>query len=368
MTHHEFIVVGGGVVGLSIAYNLMKKKKDVRVIEKSYLNAGSTGRNIGVIRERIPHKDPEKQRILSEIATMGAKMHASLPAQTGINTFYRQGGRLSLALNEEEEYELDDETEIYRKMGKTVHKMSPTDIEKKWHYISGEHIKAGYYDPDEAMSHPFAVTWAYVEALKKSGAIVEKQNEVKSIKEKDGGYLLKSENGEYTADKVIVAANVYTQDLVEPLGYNIELIPYRKEVLISEPMRPFFGPTVDAPGNGYIIAQTMRGEILGTINEDKPGRDLGLVTCEFLIDFADETLKLLPTLKDLRIIRQWVGITEKTLDEVPLLGPLNKGLWIACGFHTYGVTMAPIIGELVAQSLCEGETVDLLKPFDPLRF
>jgi glycine/D-amino acid oxidase-like deaminating enzyme len=49
MTHHEFIVVGGGVVGLSIAYNLMKKKKDVRVIEKSYLNAGSTGRNIGVV-------------------------------------------------------------------------------------------------------------------------------------------------------------------------------------------------------------------------------------------------------------------------------------------------------------------------------
>jgi sarcosine oxidase subunit beta len=368
MTHNEIVVVGAGVVGLSIAYNLMKKKKDVRVIEKSYLNAGSTGRNIGIIRERIPHKDQEKQKLLSKIAIMGAKMHASLPSQTGINTFYRQSGRLSLAMTEKETEVMDKETKVYAEMGEHIKKMSPNEIERKWRYVSGDAIKAGYYSHSEAMSHPFGLTWAYLEALKEANIPIEKLNKVNSVQEKNGQYLIKSEKGEYTADKVVIAANVYTKDLIEPMGYNIDITPYRKEVVISEPMRPFFGPTIDRPNNGYIIAQTMRGEILGTIGEEKPSKDLTGTTSTFLNKFADETLRILPTLKDLRIIRQWIGITEKTKDEVPLVGALNKDLWIACGFHIYGVTMAPIIGKLLAESIISGKENDLLKPFNPLRF
>jgi len=368
MTHSDYLIIGGGSVGLSIAYNLMKIKKDVRLIEKSYLNAGSTGRNLGIVRERIPHKDPEMQKHLSKIATKGAKMHAKLPAQTGINTFYRQSGRLSLALNETEENDLDSETKIYQEMGKNIKKMSPQEIEKKWHYISADEINAGYYNSKEAMSHPFALTWAYVEALKKGNIPFEKENEVKSIKEQDGHYLIEAKNGEYTAEHVIVAANVYTQELVEPLGYKIELIPFRKEIVISEPMRPFFGPTIDRPSNGYIIAQTMRGEIMGTISEQSPSRDLTETTSSFLSKFANETLRILPTLKDIRIIRQWIGITEKTRDEIPIIGKLNEDIWVSCGFHIYGVTMAPVIGKLIADSIKTGQTAEMLKPFDPHRF
>ena len=367
MTHNEYLVIGGGSVGLSIAYNLMKDGKDVRLLEKGYLNAGSTGRNIGVVRERVSHKDPDMMRHLSKIATMGAKIHSSLPSQTGINTFYRQSGRLTLALNDKDEQEQDRDTKIYQEMGKTIKKMTPNEIEKKWHYIEGKDIKAGYYSNSEAMSHPFGMTWAYIEALKKANVPFEKENGVNSIQEKDGHYLIQADRGEYTADHVIVAANVSTEKLVEPLGYKVKLIPYRKEIVISEPMRPFFGPTIDRMSNLYIIAQTMRGEIMGTISEQEPSMDLSETTSKFLNSFADETLRILPTLKDIRIIRQWVGITEKTKDEIPLVGKLNDDLWVACGFHIYGVTMAPVIGELIAESIRKGETVELLKPFDPLR-
>ena len=246
--------------------------------------------------------------------------------------------------------------------------MNPSDIEKKWRYISGDDIKAGYYSHSEAMSHPFALVWAYLEALKEANVPIEKLNKVNSVREKNGQYLVKTDNGEHTADKVVIAANVDTKELIEPMGYNIDIHPYRKEVMISEPMRPFFGPTIDIPSNGYIIAQTMRGEILGTISEEEPSMDLTETTSLFLNKFADQTLSILPTLKDLRIIRQWVGITEKTKDEVPLVGALNNDIWIACGFHIYGVTMAPIIGKLLAESIVGGKKNELLKPFNPLRF
>ena len=88
----------------------------------------------------------------------------------------------------------------------------------------------------------------------------------------------------------------------------------------------------------------------------------------FLNKFADETLRILPTLKDLRIIRQWIGITEKTRDEVPLVGALNKNIWIVCGFHIYGVTMAPVIGKLLTESIITGKENELIKTFNPLRF
>ncbi len=332
------------------------------------MNAGSTGRNVGIIRERIPHKNPETQKILSKIATMGAKIHASLPAQTGINTFYRQSGRLSLALNDKEEADMDLENKTYSEMGQHIKKMSPNDIEKKWRYISGDNIKAGFYSHSEAMSHPFGLTWAYLESLKQGKVPIEKLNKVNSIEEKNGQYKIKADKGEYTADKIVIAANVDTKELIEPMGYNIDIQPYRKEVVISEPMRPFFGPTIDRPSKGYIIAQTMRGEILGTISEEKPSKDLSETTSVFLNKFADETLRILPTLKDLRIIRQWIGITEKTRDEVPLVGALNKNIWIACGFHIYGVTMAPVIGKLLTESIITGKENELINTFNPLRF
>jgi sarcosine oxidase subunit beta len=368
MPHSDILVVGGGAMGLSIAYNLAKKKKNVRVLESSYLNAGSTGRNVGIIRERLPHADEKSMQALIKLARQGAKMHETLTSTTGINTFYRKSGRLSLAKTEEE---LDEATrlhELYKKNGINEVKISPSEIEKKWKYIDVSGVKAGFYTKSEAMAHPFGLTWAYVEALKKMGVTVEKETKAFSIKENRKEYLVDTNRGDYTADKLVVTAGMMSDPLLEPLGYYLNMRPVRKEMVISEPVRPFFGPTIDRPMKGYVIAQTMRGEILGSIGERPPGFNLSETTSKFLNDFADETLSILPSLKDLRIIRQWMGITEKTKDEIPMIGKLNDDLYLSCGFQIYGITMAPAVGKLLGESIAKGEMDPQLEPFNPTRF
>jgi sarcosine oxidase subunit beta len=112
----------------------------------------------------------------------------------------------------------------------------------------------------------------------------------------------------------------------------------------------------------------MRGEIMGTIDWMTPGFDLTQTTSTFLNNFADEIVPIIPVLKDLNIIRQWTGICDKTPDDKPIVGEIDDGLYVACGFLDYGLTIVPIIGELLADTIIQGEGQKLLKPLDPQRF
>jgi sarcosine oxidase subunit beta len=165
-----------------------------------------------------------------------------------------------------------------------------------------------------------------------------------------------------------VAAAAHSQQLIEEMGYEITLEPLRKEVLISEAIRPFFGPTIERLSSSFQVTQTMRGEIMGTIDWMEPGYDLTQTTSKFLNNFADEIVPVIPVLKDLNIIRQWTGICDKTADDKPAVGEVEDHLYLACGFLDYGLTMVPVIGELLAENIISGEEERMLKPLNPGRF
>jgi sarcosine oxidase subunit beta len=197
---------------------------------------------------------------------------------------------------------------------------------------------------------------------------IEKQNKVKKLEKTSEGFKVIAEKGEFEAKKVIVACAAHSSELTEQINHKIPMTPLRKEVLISEPVRPFLGPTLERLSSHFQVTQTMRGEIMGTIDWMEPGYDLTESTSNFLNRFADEIVPLCPVLKDLRIIRQWTGICEKTPDEKPAIGELEDNLYVSCGYYDYGLTMVPIVGRLLANDVINGTTSSLLKPFDPKRF
>jgi sarcosine oxidase subunit beta len=349
----ENLVVGGGAMGLSIAYNLLKRDRKAHVLEGDYLNAGSTGRNVGVLKARNPYAIGDGNEDLITLAREGLRLHGGLSSETGINTFYKKSGCLIVAKDEGDLRELREH---------------PEEIHARWSYMDSDSILAGFYSPDEANAHPFGVVWAYVENIKKMRGTIEKQNKVAEISKTPDGYKVKAQSGEYDAENVIVACASDTSGLTEPLGYEIPMTPMRKEVLISEPVRPFFGPTVERLSTSFQITQTMRGEIMGTIDWMEPGHDLSETTSQFLNNFADEMVPLMPVLRNLNIIRQWTGICDKTPDDKPAVGQLDDGLYICCGFHDYGITMVPIVGRLLADTIIKGRTEPSLDLFDPKRF
>lgn len=368
MPKFDTLVVGGGAMGLGVAYNLIKNGKKVHVLEGDYLNAGSTGRNLGVLKARNPYAVGRGNKDLVKLAKEGLKLNAGLSSETGINTFHKRCGCLLIAKDEVDYKQLNDYHAHFKKLGLDERELTPEEIHRKWRYIDPDSIIAGFYSPSEANAHPFGVVWAYIEAIRKMKGEVEKQNKVSNIEKTSDGYKITAEKGEYRAENVVVACAERSSELTEQLGYKIPLNPMRKEVLISEPIRPFFGPSLERLSTHFQVTQTMRGEIIGTIDWMAPGYDLDKTTAEFMENFANEIVPVIPVLRNLNIIRQWTGICDQTLDDMPAVGKLDDGLYVNCGYSDYGITVAPIVGRQLASTIINGETSPLLKPFDPLRF
>jgi sarcosine oxidase subunit beta len=275
---------------------------------------------------------------------------------------------LIIAKDDDDIKQLREYHDHFNKLGVDDVELSPEEIHNKWPYIKTESIVGGFYSKDEANAHPFGVVWAYLESIKKMKGIVEKQNTVTKIEKSVKGFKITAEKGEYEAENIVIACAAHTSQLTEQLGHSIPMTPLRKEVLISEPVRPFFGPTIERLSTHFQVTQTMRGEIMGTIGWMDPGYDIISTTSEFLYNFADEIVPMIPVLENLNIIRQWTGICDKTPDEKPAIGELEDGLYTLCGFHDYGLTMTPIVGKLLAESIITGTTHNLIKPFNPNRF
>ncbi|MGD2201547.1 MAG: FAD-dependent oxidoreductase, partial [Candidatus Bathyarchaeota archaeon] len=267
----ENLVVGGGAMGLSVAYNLIKKGREAHVLEGDYLNAGSTGRNVGVLKARNPYAIGEGNKDLVKLAEKGLRLHGGLSSETGINTFYKKSGCLIVAKDEGDLQQLREHHDHFTGLGLKDIELTPGEIHNRWPYFDPDSVLAGFYSPDEANAHPFGVVWAYVENIKEMGGRVEKQNKVTEIGETADGYRVTAQDGVYEAENVMVACAIDSSGLTEQLGHEIPMTPLRKEVLISEPVRPFLGPTVERLSTSFQVTQTMRGEIMGTINWMEPG-------------------------------------------------------------------------------------------------
>lgn len=142
-----------------------------------------------------------------------------------------------------------------------------------------------------------------------------------------------------------------------------------KEMLVTEPMRPILNPVLEHPYSGFRLGQSMRGEIIGTTGFTPYRSDLSKCSLKFITSFSREVVELIPSFSCLKVLRQWTGVFDTTSDSKPAVGETGvEGLYVACGFHEYGTTVAPAVAKMMADLICSGELHSLLKPFSPRRF
>jgi len=358
----DVAVVGGGALGLSIAYNVAKRGLKTMVFEANYLGFGSTGRDIGLVRERVVDD-------VAKLALMGLKMHDKLPDKLGVNTLFRRSGCLIVALEEEEAKALEEKYKAYKRMGVQCDPLRLEEVKKRFPYVNVERLKACYYDKREGLVHPLALLWAYFEAFKKVGGALRKQAKVKSLKVEGGSFRVATDAETVEARKVVIAAGVYSSELAKQVGLTVPVEPLAREALVTEPMKPFLGPVIERPSNGFLLGQTMRGEFIGTIGSLGRSYDLSLSSYSFLKEFSRQAVEIVPALSGLKILRQWTWICDTTPDGKPLIGETSvNGLYLACGCHDYGLSIIPAIGELLGRLIVGGEVDPLIKPFSPARF
>jgi sarcosine oxidase, subunit beta len=363
----EVVIIGGGVVGLAIAYNLARRGLgDVVVIERGYLAEGASGRNGGGVRQQWSTE--LNIRLMQESVELCRRFAVDL----GVNVWFRQGGYLFLARTAREVARLEKNIAIQNRCGVPTRMLEPHKARDIVPELDLTGIMAAAYNPTDGILFPWPFLWGYARQAAAHGVRIFTQTPVGGLEpKKGGGYLSHTPRGAVRARRLVNATGAWSPKLAAMIGVHVPTYPIRHEICSSEPLKPFLRPMVSELTSGLYCSQSMRGEIVGGVTI--PGHDstYGMgSTLEFLATYARRLVRLMPILGEIKVLRQWAGPYDQSPDGNPILGavPGHPDFFLACGFVGHGFMMAPIVGKLYGEWLTGGEPHEIFARYTLGRF
>jgi sarcosine oxidase, subunit beta len=345
----EIVIVGGGVIGLAIAYYLAKRGlTDVVVVERGYLAEGASGRNGGGVRQQWSTE--LNIRLMQESVELCRRFAVDI----GVNVWFRQGGYLFLARSSAEVARLERNIALQNRCGVQTRILEPRGALAIVPELNLSGVVAAAYNPTDGILFPWPFLWGYARQAAAHGARIFTQTPVTGLERQKRGYVVHTPRGAVTARRVVNATGAWSPKLAQMIGVEIPTYPIRHEICSSEPLKPFLRPMVSELSSGLYCSQSMRGEIVGgvTIPGHDPTYGMGS-TLEFLATYARRLVRLIPILGEIKILRQWAGPYDQSPDGNPILGapPGHPDFFLACGFVGHGFMMAPIVGKLYGEWL-----------------
>ncbi len=348
----DLVIVGGGVIGLSIAYNLAKRGvTDVVILEKGYLASGASGRNGGGIRQQWSTE--VNIRLMQESVALCKDFATEL----GVNVWFRQGGYLFLSRSARETERLEKNIALQNRCGVPTRLLTPQEAKSIVPELDVTGFHAACYNETDGVLFPWPFLWGYAQGATRLGAKLYTFTTVNAIDIEDGGYAVRTDKGTIRAKRIVNAAGAWSPQIAAMVGVKLPDYPIRHEICSSEPLKPFLRPMVSVLATGLYFSQSMRGEIVGgvTLHGEPPTLSMGS-RLKFLATYAKQLCKLMPSLSELKILRQWAGPYDITDDGNPILGapPGRPEFYLCCGFMGHGFMMAPVIGKYYAEWLSGG--------------
>jgi sarcosine oxidase subunit beta len=363
----EFVIIGAGVMGLSIAYSLcLRGATDIVILDKGYLAEGASGRNGGGIRQQWSTEGNVRLMVQSvELCNRFAK-------EVGMNVWFRQGGYLFLARTAAELSRLERNTAIQRRCGlptEMIDAEAARDIVPELD-IAG--ILGAAHNPLDGILFPWPFLWGYAQRATQMGAQLHGYTPCTAIDaHRAGGFTVHTPRGHIEAGRVINACGAWSGSVARMVGVELPTYPIRHEICSSEPLKPFLRPMVSELSSGLYVSQSMRGEIVGgvSLRGEAPTFSMGS-RLAFLGEYAKRLLALMPVLGHIKVLRQWAGPYDMSPDGNPIVGeaPGVPGFYLCCGYVGHGFMMAPIVGKLYGQWLAGGERHEIFERHTLARF
>lgn len=363
----DILIIGGGVMGLAIAYNLTTLgATDVVVLEAGYLAGGASGRNGGGVRQQWSTE--LNIRLMRESVELCRRFATDL----GVNVWFRQGGYLFIARTAEEKARLETMVRLQTRAGTDTEILSPADIKNLVPEIDTAGITCAAYNAKDGILFPWPFLWGYARRAAERGAhIVTHTPVTRLVRETPSGFSVYTDRGRIRADRVIIAAGAWSPEVARLLDVDLPTHPVRHEICSSEPLKPFLKPMVSEVSSGLYFSQSMRGEIVGGVSLPAEKPTLSMRSrLAFLTTYARRMTKLLPILGDVKILRQWAGPYDMSPDGNPIVGEVDTvpGLYLCSGFVGHGFMMAPRIGQLYASLLAGQKRHEIFDRFPLSRF
>lgn len=356
------MIIGGGVSGCGLAYCLAKRGfRDVVVVEREYLASGATGRCGGGIRQQWSTEENTR------LAMESVRLFSRLDQELDYETEFAQGGYLILAYTDQEVDQYQKNVAMQQKLGLDVRFVDPKEAREITPHLNTDGVLCATYCPSDGSANPFFVTQAYAEAAKRLGVQIELYTAVTNIKKRgDKITSVVTSRGEVETPLVVNAAGGDSVTMARMAGMDLPIAPTRHEIMVTEPVEPFFTNMVISFRHRVYFRQEKRGGIIMGYGdpEEEPGFDI-TSSMKFLRTMSRKILSLMPALHRVKVVRQWAGLYDTTPDALPILGSVDQveGFIQINGFSGHGFMLAPKVVDLLAQ-LITGEELDL--PIDRL--
>ncbi len=350
----DLVIIGAGVMGLSIAYQAAKRGlTDVVVLDRGYLAEGASGRNGGGVRQQWSTE--LNVRLMMESVEMCRRFAKELK----FNVWFRQGGYLFLARSAAEVARLEKNVDLQRRCGIPVRMLDPEGARDIVPELSLDGIAGAAYNPSDGILFPWPFLWGYAQQATKLGVQLHTFTPCVGIDvESGGGFVVHTRRGSVRAARVVDACGAWSGEVSRMVGVELPTWPIRHEICSSEPLKPFLRPMVSELSSGLYFSQSMRGEIVGGVSlpHEAPTLSMGS-RLKFLAHYSRRLVSLIPRLGNVKVLRQWAGPYDMSPDGNPILGepPGVPGFFLCCGFVGHGFMMAPVVGKLYAEWLTGGD-------------
>jgi glycine oxidase len=356
----DVIVVGGGVIGLSIAIELAGQGAAVALLEQGDFGREASWAGAGILPPGCLDgaETPQAQlRALSHF--IWPDWAESLEAETGIDPGYSRSGGLELALEAGDD--LSDDLRSWRLEGVRVEELSPDEARQFEPRLSGQ-IQAAHRLPELGQVRNPRLLKALVAASSVRGVRLLAGTPVMALEAQDGRIIsLRTPTGTFRAGRYCIAGGAWTRTILDSIGVSIAVAPVRGQiVLVSHTPRLF--SHVIMVGSRYLVARD-DGRILIGSTEEHVGY-LKANTASAVRELLAFGTRVVPALADAHFDRAWSGLRPGSGDGLPFLGrvPGYENLFIAAGHFRSGLQTSPGTARLLRQSLLDQET-DL--PMDP---
>ncbi|MEO7109306.1 MAG: FAD-binding oxidoreductase [Polyangiaceae bacterium] len=381
----EIVVIGAGIMGLAIAYNLAKLGvTDIVVIDKSYLCGGASGRNGGGVRAQFSSE--ANIRLMQE----SIKICRDFAHEMKINVWFRQGGYLFLARDEEKRRSLEKSVKVQNTCGLATKMLTPKEAQKIVPELAiasdSGRLTAASFNADDGVVFPWPFVWGFAQAAQKLGVRVMTFTDVVGFETKGStitGVVVESnENVQKAAKKrskkhviytnrVVNAAGAWSPEIAKMLGVELPNKPHRHEICSTEPLKPWLGPLVADLTDGLYFSQSTRGEIVGGVGQERVPDGINQDSSHaFLGIYAKSLTRACPILGKVKVLRQWAGCYDITPDANPIVGDVDgvEHFVQASGFMGHGFMMAPIVGKLIAQYIVQQTPLPMFERWNLRRF
>jgi sarcosine oxidase subunit beta len=297
------------------------------------------------------------------------KIFSTLSQEFGKDVEWFQGGYLFLAHSEEKKQTYLKAIQIQQEYNIPVKFLSSDDCVKIVNGLNTDGLLGGAYCSTDGQANPFAVTYGYLQEIKKMGGNlftnteVEKVNivndQIKSIRTKAGE--------EYFAPIIINAAGPWAKNVAKMVGLDVPIEPERHESLVTEACEKLFDPMlVDYRADGcYFIQNYGTGHFIGcyTPVPNDPGYNIN-ASSEFITEMPRRMARLVPKLNNLKVIRQWAGSYEMTPDGNPIVDKTPiEGFYISAGMCGHGFMFGPALGKFMSELITDGKSSQPLDDF-----